>query len=124
MHELSVATAILRAARTELDTRGGGRLATVTVAVGELDAVEPRLLELAWRGLVADGPDGGARLCVHFVPARQTCPACGDVAERQPGSWLRVCPQCARALLVTGGNALEITELTFTEVPRPCEVLP
>ncbi len=44
MHELSVATELYRACRTELEARGGGRLSEARIAVGELSAVEPELL--------------------------------------------------------------------------------
>lgn len=124
MHELSIATDILRAATAELAGRGGGRLDTVTVAVGELSAVEPDLLVFAWEGLTAGGEHDGARLVVDWVRAEQTCAACGDVPVRQPGTWLRLCPRCGLPLRVEGGDVLELTELVFESDPVPVEVLP
>ena len=122
MHELGIATEVLRAARVELDARGGGRLETVAIAVGELTGVEPDLLTYAWEAVTAGGEHAGARLVVEWTSARQTCPACGDVAERQPGSWLRVCPVCGRPLRVEGGRELDLVELTFAPNPIPEEV--
>ena len=87
---------LYRVCRSELQARGGERLDEVRVAVGELSAVEPELLAFAWEAVIADGPDAGARLDVEWHPARQRCPECGDVVERQPGSWLR-CVRTARA---------------------------
>ena len=113
MHELGVATDILRASLAELAERGGGRLDTLTVAVGELSAVEPELLTYAWEAVTAGGEHRGARLIVEWVRAEQACLACGDVAERQPGTWLRLCPNCDLPLRVEGGQALELLELTF-----------
>ena len=123
MHELGVATEILRAACAELDSRGGGRLTSVRVAVGELSAVEPQLLAYAWQAVTAGGEHEGARLLVDWVRVEQTCPACGDVAERQPGTWLRLCPTCDLPLRVEGGRELDLVELFFDPLPIPEEVL-
>lgn len=113
MHELGIATEILRAVRTELAARGGGCLESVTVAIGELSAVEPALLVYAWQAVTVGSEQEGAQLVVEWVRAVQTCEACGEVADRQPGSWLRLCPFCERPLRVEGGRALELRELTF-----------
>jgi len=119
VHELGIATEILRSACAELEPRGGGRLTRVGVRIGELEAVEPPLLQYAWQALTADGEHAGARLVVEWVPAVQSCPSCGDVRERQPGSWLRLCPHCERPLRVRGGRALELREVRFDSYPTP-----
>ena len=123
MHELSIALEILRAARVELEARAGGRLETVTVAIGDLAGVEPRLLTYAWESVTAGSDHEGARLNIDWVPAKQNCSACGEVAERQPGTWLRLCPQCDRPLRVEGGRELELTGLSFDQPFVPEEVL-
>jgi len=123
MHELSIAMGILRAAQTELDERGGGRLETVKVAVGELAAVEPDLLTYAWEAVTMGSLHDGARLDIEWVRAEQTCPACGEVAERQPGTWLRLCPLCELPLRVEGGQTLELLELGYTQQSLPEEAL-
>ena len=115
MHELSIATELVRACRSELAARGGGRLVGVAVRVGELSAVEPDLLRYAFEAVVAASPDAGARLEVEPVAARQSCTDCGEIRERQPGSWLRLCPLCGGPLRVDGGDELEIAELVIEE---------
>lgn len=115
MHELGLAAEILRIARETVDARGGGRLESVTVVVGDLSAVEPDLLEFAWNAAVAGGLDDSARLIVDWRPARQLCSACGEVPERAEGSWLRLCPRCLQPLVVEGGNELEVRTITFAE---------
>jgi len=125
VHELGLAIEILRAARTELAAAGGGRLASVRIAVGDLSAVEPDLLQYAWSALTAEEDGGrhrGAELVVDWVRAVQTCAACGEVPERQPGTWLRLCPHCALPLRVEGGDALELLELTFDPIVHQVEV--
>jgi hydrogenase nickel incorporation protein HypA/HybF len=117
MHEVSVAMALYRACRDEVDARGGGRLKSVTAVVGELSGTEPDLLALAWEPLVAGGPDDGALLTIDWRPAEQVCPNCGPVAERQPGTWLRLCPACSSPLMVRGGRELSIAAIEFSPAP-------
>ncbi len=107
MHELGIAMEVLRLSRERLGA-AGGRIASVTVAVGELSAVEPDLLRFAWEAAVRGTPDEGAAMAIEWCRARQTCASCGDVPERAPGSWLRLCPQCGGALRVEGGQELDL----------------
>jgi hydrogenase nickel incorporation protein HypA/HybF len=102
-----------RVCRWEIESRGGGSLELARVAVGELSAVVPELLEFAWQAVVAEGPDSGARLEIEWHPARQLCSRCGELAERQPGSWLRLCPQCSDPLKLEGGQELDLVSLSF-----------
>jgi hydrogenase nickel incorporation protein HypA/HybF len=114
VHELGIAAEIYRSCREAADTRGGGRLESVTVAVGELSGVEPELLAYAWEAVVEAGPDRGARLEVEWRAARQHCASCGEVAERGRGTWLRLCPRCSLPLRVEGGEELDLLSLSFT----------
>jgi len=118
VHELSIATQLyqrcdeLRGGREEL------RIEEARIAVGELSSVDPDLLSLAWEALVTGGSDEGASLRVEWRPARQCCPLCGEVAERQPGSWLRLCPTCGTPLRVEGGDELDLLRVVFEEPAR------
>lgn len=117
MHEMGLAAEVHRIARQAADGRGGGRLESVTVVVGDLAAVEPDLLEFAWMAVVAGGRDEASRLIVDWRPARQVCAFCGDIPERAPGSWLRLCPRCAEPLAVIGGDDLDVRTITFSHEP-------
>lgn len=113
MHELGIATETYRMCRAALDARQPGlRLVQARVAVGELSAIEPELLRYAWEAVVSDGPDRGAALEIEWRSARQTCAACGDVAGRQPGTWLRLCPRCGGSLAIEGGDELDLLAAT------------
>ena len=113
MHEMGVAAEIYRIARETADANGGGSLESVAVAVGELSAVEPELLEFAWEAIVAGGSDAQARLSIRWTNARQLCADCGEVAERAAGSWLRLCPRCECPLLIEGGDELDVRSVVF-----------
>ena len=114
MHEMSIAAEIHRIGRATVEKNGDGRLDSVTVAVGELTAIEPRLLAYAWEALVRGGPDEGARLEIDWRPARQFCAACGEWKSRGSGTWLRLCPDCGMPLRVEGGSDLDVLEISFT----------
>ena len=113
MHELSIAEEIYRASRAAVAGHGTGRLERVTVAVGELAAIEPDLLAFAWEALTQGGPDAGSTLEVDWHTARQFCAACNAEKPRSDGTWLRLCPDCGRPLNVTGGMELDLLRVTF-----------
>jgi hydrogenase nickel incorporation protein HypA/HybF len=112
---MGVVQEIHRIGREAADANGGGRLTSVTVAVGELSAIEPSLLGFAWEAVVAGSPDEGSRLEVEWRPARQLCQACGVVAERAPGTWLRLCPRCDLPLRIEGGDELDVLHVDITQ---------
>ncbi len=113
MHELSIAHEIYRTSRAAVAAHGTGRLERVKVAVGELTAIEPDLLTFAWEALTGGGPDAGSVLEVEWHPARQLCAACKAEKPRARGTWLRVCPDCGEALQVSGGEELDVLQVTF-----------
>jgi hydrogenase nickel insertion protein HypA len=113
VHETGLAVEIHRIARRVADENGGGPLESVTVAVGDLAAVEPPLLEFAWQAVVQGTGDEEASLIVEWDRSRQDCAACGEVVGRAPGSWLRLCPTCGEPLRVSGGDALDVLRVVF-----------
>lgn len=119
MHEVSVAISLYQACRREIDSRGGGRLHAVRVVVGELAGVDPESLALAWGPTVDGTGDHGATLEIDWRPAEQTCPKCGPVPDRQPGTWLRLCPFCSAPMGVRGAQELDITRIDFLESKTP-----
>ena len=117
MHELSIAEELLRLARQRLVA--GQRLGTVRLAVGELAAVAPALLQFAWQAVTAGTPHAAAVLTIAWHAARQHCGVCGEIAARQPGSWLRLCPRCEAPLQVLGGDELDLLEVVPAAVDLP-----
>ena len=115
MHELSVGQELLQLCTQRVSAVQ--RIAVVRIAVGELASIEPDLLQFAWQAVIAGTPHEGAELAIAWHPANQTCALCGDVPERQPGTWLRLCPTCAGPLRVTGGDELDLLEV----VPAPAD---
>ena len=113
VHEMGIALEVYRTCRRTVAEHGGGRLSRVRMAVGELAAVEPELLVYAWEAVVVGSPDEGAELAVEWRSARQFCAGCGEAKARASGSWLRVCPDCGLPLEVSGGDELDVLDLSF-----------
>jgi hydrogenase nickel incorporation protein HypA/HybF len=111
---MSIALEIQRVCSDAVRQHGAGRIGSVRVAIGELAAVEPELLRFAWEAVVAGGPHAGSSLEVVWCPANQRCSRCGEVKDRATGSWLRICPDCGLPLDVTGGDELDVLDVTFT----------
>ena len=110
---MGIALEIHRVCLDAIAPQGEGHIETVRLAVGELSAVEPDLLRFAWEAVVADGPHARSSLDIVWCPAQQRCVECGEVEARAEGSWLRLCPDCGRPLQVSGGDELDVLEVTF-----------
>jgi len=121
VHEMGIAIEVYRTCRETIEQHGGGRLQGVRLAVGELAAVEPELLVHAWEAVVYESSDLGAVLEVVWCPADQNCGNCGEVKERAEGSWMRLCPDCGLPLQVSGGDELDVLDLSF-ETDDPDEI--
>ncbi len=77
MHEWALADAVLEAASAALAGRSPACLRTVTVLLGELQAVEREIFDTALETLLAERPFRQARFSIETVPAGFSCTACG-----------------------------------------------
>ena len=75
MHELNIATAVLKAVRTEALRHPGSLPRKVVVRVGELAAVDPEALRFCFDAIIRGTDLGLLRLEVEVCPLR--CPQCG-----------------------------------------------
>ncbi len=118
MHEMSIALGLYSSCRDLVQQRGARRLENVTIAVGELSAVEPDLLRFAWQAVTEDGPDAGATLDIDWRPARLHCRACAADQPRSSAGWLQMCPDCGAPLQIEGGNELDLLHLSISDDGR------
>ena len=58
-------------------------------------------------------PDAGAKLNITWCPAKQYCAGCEEDKQRSEGTWLRICPDCGFPLQVSGGEELDVLDVTF-----------
>ena len=109
MHELGVANELLAVVLSEAERHGALKVATVTLRVGVLRAIEPEHLSFLFSHIARGTSADGARLEIREEPVRVECPACG-VLEARSLPW--ECPRCrAGGVAATGGDSLEIVSL-------------
>ncbi|WP_258360760.1 hydrogenase maturation nickel metallochaperone HypA [Moorella sulfitireducens (nom. illeg.)] len=92
MHELALAREAVRLVARDAARRGCRQVTKVKLRFGELTAVLPEAMSMAFtcasRGTLLEG----AQLDITTVPARARCSCCG--VEFQPEEWLLLCPRC------------------------------
>lgn len=88
MHEVSVATAIVRAV---LDAVPGRSVEAVEVDVGTMSGVVPQALDFAWDVATAETSLEGAALVIEVIPLTVYCEDCSAVVTPDLGF---ACPVC------------------------------
>ena len=115
MHELSIASAILDAVRTEAGKRPGAHVTKVGVRIGAVSGVEPEALSFGFSALVQGSDLEPLALEIEPVPRRQRCPPC-DFTFEAPDDNLD-CPRCGRAeTQFAGGDELN---MAYLEIDSP-----
>jgi hydrogenase nickel incorporation protein HypA/HybF len=95
MHEMSIATALLRDVLDAAARHGVARVEQVELRVGAMRLVVPEALELAW-SVVAEGtPAEASRLVITEVPMKARCRQCGG--QFAPAINDFQCPACGQA---------------------------
>jgi hydrogenase nickel incorporation protein HypA/HybF len=92
MHELAVCQALIEQVARVARDNGGRRIVSITVAVGPLAGVEPKLLEHAYPLAAAGTVAEHAELIVETVPVRVRCRTCRAETEAAPNRLL--CADC------------------------------
>ena len=114
MHELSIASAILDAVRTEAEKRPDAHVTKVGVRIGALSGVEPEALSFGFTVLVKGTDLDPLALEIESVPRRQRCSDCDftfEVAE-----YSLECPRCGQAeTQFAGGDELDLAYLELEE---------
>ncbi len=110
MHELSLAVALVEQADEILRREGGGRVAKVCVAIGDLSGVESEALEFAFPYAAEGTPVEGAELLIERVPAEIRCGECGESSALK--SPIFRCSSCSSTdVEMVRGQELMITSL-------------
>lgn len=110
MHELSLCQDVIDQVTALAAEHRARSVARITVRIGVLSGVEPRLLESAFSiaraGTVADQ----AHFITESIPPRVHCEACGLAAEASPNC-LR-CPACGSTeTRLTSGDELTLASV-------------
>ena len=95
MHEMSLAQSLVRRVEAEASKARLIKVTSVDVQVGTLQAVEPELLQEAFRAAASGTRSEGADLRVAPVRAEACCLICGEVYEPKWADFQ--CPACGLA---------------------------
>lgn len=95
MHELSIAESLLKIIGEEMEKHGVTRLTRVKIVCGQMSAIVPEALEMAFEVLTAGTPQEGAVIELEERPIRVRCRECGqEFSPSKEEMYLMPCPHC------------------------------
>ncbi len=105
MHEAAITAALLEQVRSFLPERG--RLIEVHIEVGEMEHLDPVVMETLFAVSTEDTRMAGAVLTIYPVPLSVCCENCMENWMPEDPALL-VCPQCgvARPKIIEGSGVL------------------
>ena len=110
MHETGLAAEIVNIVEKIMKEHKGRRLKTVHVQVGELVAVVPESLRLAYQALSANTALEASSLDIQIIPISAHCRTCRKKFDVQ--SFQFACPSChSTELEIVSGNELCVSSL-------------
>ncbi len=121
MHELSVCQALLDQV-VAIAAQHAALVSEVTVRIGPLSGVEPRLLAEAYPLATAGSVAAGSRLAIEVPQVRVRCRQCGAESPAQPNRL--VCGACGawQTDLVCGDELLLLRVTLDAHQGEPCDV--
>lgn len=110
MHEMSIASELLRTVLAVAAENGAARVEEVEVQAGAMKLIVPEALELAWSVLAAGTPAEGARLKLTEVPIEAECRPCGRRFVAAVDGF--ACPGCGQAdVEIVAGDDIILTSV-------------
>jgi len=114
MHELGIASSVLREARQEAQKHPRARLRMVKLRVGEMSGVNPEALHFCFEVLVRDSHLEPLQLEIESCARQQRCPACAHIFR--VANYSLACPQCGEANTeFVSGDELELVSLEMED---------
>ncbi|MBU4526584.1 MAG: hydrogenase maturation nickel metallochaperone HypA [Desulfomicrobium sp.] len=99
MHELSIAESLIKIIGEEMAKHGLKKLHSVKIVYGQISAIVPEALEMAFEVLTVDTPFAGAAMEIEVKPMVVRCRQCGqEFSPTQEQRLIMPCPQCATEL--------------------------
>ena len=113
MHELSIATEIIKVISEHMTDYPDSRVEIIKLAVGEYSGVEPEALRMAFPFAAENSPAEGSELEIQMIPAILKCLDCG---ENTNGIGMMFCSMCgSRNIEFVSGKELEIISFEISD---------
>ena len=107
MHELSVATEIIKIVQNEIAERNIERISTVKLKIGAMAGIDPEALKFSFKAASAKTSLAGAILDIDWLVVKGKCKSCGKNFEID--DLVFMCPHCDSAdITITQGEELNI----------------
>ncbi|MHB1937348.1 MAG: hydrogenase maturation nickel metallochaperone HypA/HybF [Acidobacteriaceae bacterium] len=114
MHEVGIASEILRVSHAEAARRPGARLVAVTVRIGVLAGVDADAVRFAWDVMSEQAEYGPVTLEIQIMPRRNRCRDCG--CEFITDMYSGPCPECgSENSLLLGGDEMQLASVEVEE---------
>jgi hydrogenase nickel incorporation protein HypA/HybF len=110
MHELSVATSIVKTAEAEVKKINGESVSAIYLEIGRLSGVEISSLEFVWKPCVDNSALKNAQLFISQPEGRAQCAECNN--EFSIEHYFDSCPACGSPFKkIVSGRELKIKKL-------------
>jgi len=108
VNEYAIAQAMIEQAEAEARAHDAAAVRRLSMWIGKLSGVEPRVLTAAYDTFRDSTMCEHAALDVQLIPARWLCPACGAPVRR--GDLLN-CPKCEIPARLTEGDEIQLDRI-------------
>ena len=110
MHELSVVTSIIKTAKEEVDTNGGGKIVEIILEIGKLSGVEIQSLYFIWELCSKDTVLEDSKVTLLEPEGKAKCAECET--EYPLEQLFDSCPKCDSPFKsIISGKELKIKKL-------------
>jgi len=115
MHEIGIASEVIRAGQVEASRRIGARIVRIGIRIGVLSGVDRDALDFAFTALTQGTELSEVDFEIQSCPRRDRCLACKH--EFESALYSEPCPKCGSVeTILAGGDELD---LSYVEVEEP-----
>lgn len=111
MHEMSIATSLVKIALEAAEKEGEKNITEIDVSIGQLAGVMIDSFRFCFDAIKESTPLGNSRLTIHEIPGKAVCSDCKNESNLNMISYL--CPNCGSfGLKITQGEEIQIQSIT------------
>ncbi len=107
MHELSIASSIVKTVLQEIDTRDLKTVTKIGLRIGVLTDIVPDSLQFGFKAITKDSVLADTDLLIETIPVKGSCKECHS--DFEVVEFVFICPSCSSNKIdMNQGNELEI----------------